>query len=250
MITTVILAGIGGLIYGSFLNVLLWRLPESKGINGRSHCRSCNHQLAWYDLIPVLSFILLRGRCRYCHKKIHPRYPLVELTTAIVLGLFFAIRTPVLTIETIVTIFGLLILTSLFFFDLFYFVLPDVLIFPAISVYAVYDFVLVPHPLAYAVTALLAGAFFAILYRASAGKNLGFGDVKLVVLLGLIFGYPLGFITIVIGIWLAALVSIGLLLGGKVKRTDAIPLGAFLVLSAITSLIFYHETFPFMAFFR
>src|ERR1035437_6463023 len=159
MTIAIILASIGGLIYGSFLNVLLWRLPEGQGINGRSHCRSCQHQLAWYDLIPLLSFALLAGHCRYCHARIHIRYPLVELATAIVLGLFFSVRIPVLNLGTIIDIFGLLILVSLFFFDLFYLILPDVLIFPAIGIYTLYDLIKLAHPLSYILTALLVAGF-------------------------------------------------------------------------------------------
>ena len=250
MTLSIILAGIGGLVYGSFLNVLLWRLPEGKRIDGRSHCRSCNHQLAWFDLIPVLSFAMLRGKCRYCHARIHLRYPLVELAVAVVLGTFFAIRIPLLGFETIITIFGLLILVSLFFFDLFYFILPDVLIFLAIGVYALYDIVKIDHTLPYFLTALLSASFFAILYAVSRGKKLGFGDVKLAFLLGLMFGYPLGFLIIILGTWLAALVAIGLLLTGRATRTDTIPLGSFLTIVAIISIIFYYETFPFISLFR
>lgn len=239
-----------GTIYGSFLNVLLSRLPEGESIGGRSHCLSCRHQLAWYDLIPLLSFVALRGKCRYCHSLINFRYPIVELVTAIVLVMFFIFRTPALNIETVVAIFGLLILTSLFFFDLFYLILPNVLIFSAIGGYILYDTLALGHPLPYFLTALLLACFFVILYAISRGKKLGFGDVKLVFLLGLMFGYPLGFVTVVLGIWLAALTAIGLLLTGKTKRTDAIPLGSFLTVSAIISIIFFHETFPFITLFR
>ncbi|MDP2696003.1 MAG: prepilin peptidase, partial [bacterium] len=139
MIPLIILSVLGGLIYGSFLNVLLWRLPEGNGIGGRSHCRACHHQLTWYDLIPVLSFIILRGRCRYCHASIHIRYPVVETSTAIVLVLFFALRQPPLGLESIITVFALLVLVSLLFFDLFYLILPDVILLPTIVVFAVYD---------------------------------------------------------------------------------------------------------------
>ena len=250
MIPVVILALIGGLIYGSFLNVLLWRLPEGRGINGRSHCRSCRHQLAWSDLIPVVSFLVLRGKCRYCHARIHIRYPLVELTTAIVLGTFFAIRAPILSPATVIAIFGLLILTSLFFFDLLYLILPDVLIFPAIGIYAIYDLWQLENPTSYFLTALLLAGFFATLYAVSRGKSLGLGDVKLVFLLGLMLGYPLGFVTVVLAIWLATLVALVLLITGKVVRTSAIPLGSFLAISAIISIIFYYETFPFIYLFR
>jgi len=250
MIIPVILAGLGGLIYGSFLNVLLWRWPEGKGIGGRSHCCSCNHALAWYDLVPVISYLLLRGRCRYCRQSIHVRYPLIELSVAMVLGVFFFVRVPVLSLETIITVIGLLVLISLFFFDLFYFILPDIIVLPAIIIYALYDITQTGHVLSYLLTALLVSGFFAILYIASRSKGLGFGDVKLVFLMGLILGYPLGLVATILGIWLATIVSIGLLLSKKMTRKSHIPLGSFLAIATIYSIIFFHETFPFISFFR
>lgn len=239
-----------GTIYGSFLNVLLWRLPEGKGIGGRSHCRTCQHQLVWSDLIPLLSFIILRGKCRYCHKPIHIRYPLVEMTTGTVLALFFAVQVPFLNLGAVVTIFGLLILVSLFFFDLFYLILPDVLILPAIGIYALYDLTKLVYPLSYFLTALLSAGFFAILYRVSRGKSLGFGDVKLAFLIGLILGYPLGFLAIFGGVWLATITAVILLVLKKVGLKDKIPLGSFLVFSTIICIIFYYEILPLTIFFR
>lgn len=250
MITIVILAGIGGLIYGSFLNVLLWRLPEQEGIGGRSHCRSCHHILAWYDLFPVLSFIALRGRCRYCRASIHIRYPLVEIGTAITLALFFATQQPIFGLGAIMAVFGLLILVSLLFFDLFYFILPDTLVLPAIVIYAIYDIAKIANPLPYLLTGLLSASFFAMLYGVSRGKSLGFGDVKLAFFIGLILGYPMGFLAIVGGVWLAAIVAIILLTLRRVSLRDSIPLGSFLTLSTIVCIIFYYEILPLATFFR
>ncbi len=249
MTPTVILASIAGLIYGSFLNALLWRLPQGKGMGGRSECRSCNHTLAWYDLIPVASFLALRGKCRYCKTSVSAQYPLVEIAAAFVLGLFFYIQAPVLTPESALTIVGILMLMSLFFFDLLYFILPDVFVLPGIVLFGLYDLFLVPDPIPYFVTALLAGAFFAILYAVSAGKQLGFGDVKLAILIGLMLGYPLGFAGVVGGVWLAAIVSLFLLMLKKVSRTDAIPLGAFMSLVALVIIIFSRELLPYIPFF-
>ncbi len=250
MIPLIILSVLGGLIYGSFLNVLLWRLPEGKGIGGRSHCRTCHHQLTWYDLIPVLSFIILRGRCRYCHASIHIRYPTVEMSTAIVLAFFFALRQPSLGLESIITVFALLVLVSLLFFDLFYLILPDVILLPTIVIFAIYDVTKTQNPLPYFLTALLSAGFFAILYTVSKGRNMGFGDVKLALLIGLILGYPLGFLAIIGGVWSAAIVAIILLILGNVGLKDKVPLGSFLALSTIISIIFYHEILPLTTFFR
>ncbi|MEK9158290.1 MAG: prepilin peptidase [Patescibacteria group bacterium] len=241
IVLTTILSFFGGLIYGSFLNALLWRLPEGRGMGGRSHCRSCNHVLAWYDLIPIISFVLLRAKCRYCHGTIHIRYPLVELATGLMVGLFFATQTPIANIETVLSVFGILIFVSLFFFDLFYFILPDVIIFPAIIIYGLYDFLMTPHFLTFVLTALLLSAFFAILYLASRGKKLGLGDVKIAILIGLVLGYPLGALSIIFGVWLATFVALVLLLLKKVGMKDAIPLGSFLAFSTLLCLIFQNE---------
>jgi len=80
-----------GLIIGSFLNCLIWRLHKAETVLGRSYCPHCQHQLAWYDNVPVLSFVLLLGRCRYCHKKISIQYPLVELVTGVLFVLAFSL---------------------------------------------------------------------------------------------------------------------------------------------------------------
>lgn len=246
---SVILAVIGGLIYGSFLNVLLWRLPEGKGIGGRSHCRSCQHTLAWYDLVPVFSFIALSGRCHYCRTKIHPRYPAVELVTGLVLGLYFFVQHPANpNLEAILSVTGILVLVSLFFFDLFYMILPDVITIPMIVAYAVAD-LFRPDLVGHITIALLLAVFFVILYIVSRGKQLGFGDIKLVLLIGLMLGYPMGFVSVVGGIWLGALIALGLVISGKATRKDALPLGSFLSLAALIIIIFSHEIFALLAHF-
>jgi len=140
MFPEIFLAFVGGLIFGSFLNVLLWRLPEGESILGRSHCRHCSRMLAWYELVPIVSFIFLKGRCRACGGKIHLRYPLVELSSGIVLALFWWTNSGLSVQDSIVSVFAILILLSLFFFDLFYFILPDVITIPGIVIFLGYHF--------------------------------------------------------------------------------------------------------------
>lgn len=249
MLPVIILAIIGGLIYGSFLNALLWRLPEGKGMGGRSQCRTCGHTLAWYDLFPIISFMALAGKCRYCQKPIHIRYPLIEASVALVMGLFFTLQAPDLTFATILAVGGLLTLITLFFFDLLYFILPDVVIFPALIAFGLYDFLLLKDPAPFLITAFLGAAFFGILYAASKGSQLGFGDVKLAFLLGLIFGWPGGLLVIILGVWYATAYGAILLITQKAKLRDPIPLGAFLALSGILSIIFsYERLLPFILF--
>lgn len=83
MIPFLLFSGLFGLCIGSFLNCLAWRLYEGESLNGRSHCRSCQKMIAWYDNIPVLSFLLLRGKCRHCQDTISWQYPVVEAVTAL-----------------------------------------------------------------------------------------------------------------------------------------------------------------------
>ena len=249
MLPVIILAIIGGLIYGSFLNALLWRLPEGKGMGGRSMCRSCGHILAWYDLFPVFSFIALGGKCRYCSKPIHIRYPIIEASVGLMMGVFFATQTMDLGLARVMGIIGLLILVTLFFFDLLYFILPDAVVFPGIIIFGVYDLLVLQNPLQFLAAAFLGAAFFGILYAVSKGSQLGFGDVKLAFLIGLMFGWPVGILAIILGIWYATAYAAILLIMRKARLHDPIPLGAFLALSGILSIIFsYERLLPFILF--
>ena len=238
MFPEIFLAFVGGLIFGSFLNVLLWRLPEGESI------------LAWYELVPIVSFIFLKGRCRACGGKIHLRYPLVELSSGIVLALFWWTNSGLSVQDSIVSVFAILILLSLFFFDLFYFILPDVITIPGIVIFLGYHFIQTDSFWAYALTALLLALFFAILYGVSGSQKMGFGDIKLAALLGSIFGYPMGVINTVAGIWLAALTAIFLLAIRKATLKDPVPLGSFLTLAGLLSIIFANEFAPLTLFFR
>lgn len=244
-----IIAFLYGAIFGSFLNMLLWRLPREEGIGGHSRCPDCGHTLTWLDLVPILSFIFLKGRCRYCRKKINKRYLVVEVASGLVLAFYFYLWRPAFGIEAVLTIFALLILLGLFFFDLYYLALPDIFIYLGILVYGVFDFFR-PDFSTYLLTALLCASFFAILYTASRGKQLGFGDIKLAFLIGLILGYPMAPAAIVSGIWFGTIIAIILLLSGKKGRRDPIPLGSFLTLATIVFLLYYHEIIPHLVLFR
>ena len=250
MLITLIIAFVFGAIYGSFLNVLLWRLPERRSIGGRSRCRACGQTLAWYDLIPIVSFIMLSGRCRHCQSAIHIRYPIVEAVSGAALALLFAYAGPMTAAGWAISVFGVLIMTSLFFFDLFYLILPDVFIFTGLIGYALYDIKFAPNPESMILSTLLITAFFAILYAGSHGAWLGFGDVKLAALIGLMLGYPLNFFAIVGGIWLGAGAGIIMILTRRATMKYALPFGAFLAVATIFLIIIQHETFQFSLLFR
>ncbi len=233
-----------GLSLGSFLSVVIIRLSrQEKGIvSGRSHCPDCNHQLAWYDLIPLLSYLLIRGSCRYCHRKISVIYPIIELSTALALVLYFYRLNYTFDFSTILQSIFIIILLSVIFSDFLYFIIPDKIIIPAIALAVLYQ--LLFHRLeilGLLITGLVLGGIFAIIFIVSHGKWVGFGDVKLLMLIGFLFGYPLGFLVVLISIWLGALWGIGLMILKRATMKTALPFGIFLSVISIIFIIFSNE---------
>lgn len=220
-----------GLFIGSFLLVAIERIPRGESIlMGRSHCDMCGHTLAWYDLVPIFSYIFLRGRCRYCHKSYGLQYPFVELVTA---GLFSL--TPLIFQFTALAqyIFALGIISSLlviFFTDMYVGIIPDVVL--ATGTLFVVAFLLVTgqNLFFHAVGALVAGVFFLLLYIVTRQKGVGFGDVKYAFFMGLLLGLP----NIILGLYIAfltgAIVALILIVGKRKHfHKDTISFGPFLV---------------------
>lgn len=227
---------------GSFLSVVIIRSSkQEKGIvSGRSRCPHCHHQLVWYDLLPLLSYLLVRGSCRYCHKKISIVYPIIELSTAVALALYFYRLNYTFDFSTILQSVFILAFISIIFSDFLYFIIPDKIIIPAIALTVLYQ--LLFHKgeiLGLLITGLVLAGIFAIIFIVSRGKWVGFGDVKLLILIGLLFGYPLGFLVVLISIWLGALWGIGLIALKRATTKTALPFGMFLSIVSIIFIIFY-----------
>lgn len=246
---------IPGLSIGSFLNVLIDRLPRGESILGRSYCESCKKTLSWKDLIPVLSFVYLRGRCRYCKTKLSLYYPLVELLTGIlfVFTIYYLLITNLSTNYLISSIYYLIIVSSLiviFFADLKYGIIPDKIIFPAIVVSLIYITIPTFYPqfsniplsifnhLLSAVGALL---FFLFIYLIAKGKGMGLGDVKLSFLIGLVLGFPGAVLALYIAFLTGGFIGIILILWKKKTLISAIPFGPFLVIGCGISLFFQDQ---------
>ncbi len=234
-----------GLCVGSFLNVVIERLPRGESIiKKRSYCPSCKKNLKWYDMIPVFSFVFLKGKCRFCQSPISFQYPTVELVTGVLfVGVIWGIR-EIGEIGDIWTIgYSLFIVSSLiaiFFIDLKYGIIPDKIIYPAFIVSFLYillnTYYLILSHLFSAIGAFL---FFLLIFLATRGRGMGFGDVKLSFLMGLV----LGFTAIVIALYSAfltgALASIILVVLGKKKIPGGtIPFGPFLVIGTLIALFF------------
>lgn len=246
-----------GAILGSFLSVVILRSTEGENwISGRSRCDSCKNTIYWYDNIPLLSYILLRGKCRYCKDLILPLHPMVEVLTGVLLVwwywggfLFFRLtQTPLSFLQPIFWLMVGLILIYLFIIDLNYMILPNRPVFLLFLMSVVYRVVLVLsgimqlNDLYYAVlAAVLSFVFFFVIYKVAIlvykQEGMGFGDVKLVVPLALLLGAKNMVICLFLSFIIGSIVGLILITFGKGKMKSAIPFGPFLISSTVLSLL-------------
>ncbi len=218
-----------GLCIGSFLNVVILRLEKEESLGGRSYCPHCKHQLAWLDLIPVFSFLFLGGKCRYCHAKISIQYPLVELATAL---MFLVISTIASGLAFFFMAYVWCSMIVIFIYDLRHYIIPDVVLFPAIIV-------ALPYHLSfnYLVAAVAASGFFLLIFLLSRGKAMGFGDVKLAILMGLLLGLAGVLVALVLAFWLGAVIGIVLMLLSKKGLKSQVPFAPFLIAGTFLALL-------------
>ncbi|MCM8772938.1 MAG: prepilin peptidase [Candidatus Omnitrophica bacterium] len=243
-----------GLCFGSFANVCIYRLPKGKSlIYPGSFCPNCGKNIKWYDNIPLLSYILLKGKCRYCRKKISFRYFTVELLTGL---FFFSIYKKFgFTAFNLVydTFFLSLIIVS--FIDIDTFLIPDVIVIPGIFLGLLFSF-LFPEihnmgrfeSFIYSFTGTIMGGG-ALFLLAIIGKILfkkeamGGGDIKLLGMIGSFLGWKPIFLTLFFGSLLGTLISLILILLKKRKIDDYVPFGPYLSLGAIISIFFKENYF-------
>lgn len=238
-----------GLAFGSFLNVLIDRLPKGESIwFVRSRCDHCKKTLRWYELFPVFSFLMQRGRCRRCHKSLSLQYPAVELVTGFVFLIVFG-QSSLIVSAPMIRIIGalsqLLIASSLlviFVADLKYQVIPDSMV--ALGVLGV---LLQGHPLqmpqgpAFWVSALGASSFLLSLWLVTRGRGMGLGDVKLAFLLGLLLGYPKIVIAFYLAFLTGAVVGVTLILQGSKTLKSKVPFGPFLIAGSTVAMFWGTE---------
>ncbi len=231
-----------GLLVGSFLNVVILRMNTGRTVvTGRSMCARCSRPLEWYELVPVLSFLFLRGKCRTCKNRISFQYPVVELVTGI-LFLTLYLKFPLamgfsayswLSFLFTATIASLLIVAAVY--DARHKILPDGVIYPflllTLIAIAVKATLFPGFPAAKAVfDGVLVGLPFFLLWWLSKGRVMGFGDVKLALGIGWLLGTTLGFSAVILSFWIGAV--FGLFLIG-VSHTHSmksqVPFGPFLI---------------------
>ena len=229
-----------GLAVGSFLNVCIYRLPLEKSIVfPPSKCPKCEHRLGVLDLFPVFSFLFLRGKCRYCKTKIYWRYPVVELLTGC--GFLMAGLYAYDLISLLTAIYFISAMIVIFFTDLEHFMIPDVISIPGIfiglglafingSIISALWGVLIGGGLIWGV--LLLGQLF---YKK---EVMGFGDVKLVAMLGAFLGRDNLIVMLYLGFLIGGVLGVLLILTKIRKREDMIPFGPALILGALP--LFYY----------
>lgn len=236
---------LAGTFFGSFLNVIVDRLPRKETIiKGRSRCEICKKELAWYDLIPLFSFLLLKGKCRYCHKKLSLYYPVIELSTGILFAtiyIFVISSFPIFNSQLLISLAYYLFIAScfivIFFEDLRFGIIPDKVVFPAIIVTFFYLLIIIPQSLIINLfSAVGACAFFLVLFLITRGKGMGFGDVKLSFLLGLVLGFPKIVLALYLAFLTGAIFGLILIIWRKRSLKEAIPFGPFLIAAALASL--------------
>jgi len=236
-----------GLVVGSFLNCVIYRLETGKSfLIGRSFCPQCKRKLAVLDLIPVFSFLFLKGRCRYCKKRISVQYPLVEIAVGFLFLLFFEIRFPVWEIGFLAVIFCFLLI--IFVYDLKHYIIPDKIIYPAIlisgiwylasgiflNLYTKYEILNIIY------AAFGAAAFFLAIVLVSRGRWMGIGDIKLGFLMGLLLGFPSILTALFLAFLMGAIIGVGLIIFGRKTLKSEVPFGPFLVGGTFMAM-FYGE---------
>ncbi len=242
-----------GLMLGSFVGAMTWRLHVGKDfVNDRSECEHCHHKLSALDLVPLLSWLTLRGKCRYCGKPIGWTAPALELAMASLFVTSYYMWP--LSLDTwqsqtsfVLWLVYLVGLVALLVYDLRWMLLPNVIIFPLIGVAIAesmvrYQIQVGLSPMDYLQSvvfgvATIAGLYW-VLYTVSRGRWVGYGDVKL----GIFMGIALGFQRSLLALFLANIIGFVIvlpgLLSGKLKRTSRVPFGPFLIVAFMISFLF------------
>jgi leader peptidase (prepilin peptidase)/N-methyltransferase len=231
---------LAGLMIGSFLNVCIYRLPRRESIVWpASHCTACSRLLAWYENVPVVSWLVLRARCRGCGSRIAVMYPLVELTTSVVFagGVLVYGLSPLLFVRLAFAC----ALIVLFMIDLQHQILPNVITLPGIAAGFLASLFLPPGWLSSLIgIAAGGGILFALAeayYRLRGIEGLGMGDVKMLAMIGAVLGWPLMLLTLVLASFAGSVVGVGLMASRRGGMQAALPFGTFLALGALVAAV-------------
>jgi leader peptidase (prepilin peptidase)/N-methyltransferase len=228
-----------GLCFGSFLNVVIYRLPLGQSLNTPpSRCRKCGYSLRWFDNVPVISWVLLRGRCRKCGISVSWQYPLVELITALLFVLVVWLTPPGPLMAS--RLLFVCILIVLFGIDLEHQILPNVITLPGIAIGLLLSVIAPPGWRDALIGALLgAGILYGIawayyLWRREEG--MGMGDVKMLAMIGAFLGWKAVLVTLVLASFSGAFIGVAMMAGQRGGMRYALPFGTFLALGALAAM--------------
>lgn len=241
-----------GLVVGSFITMLTWRLPRSLSLKGRSACDKCHKKISWYHNIPVASYFLLGGKCANCGKHISLRYPLIEVTTSalyVLAGylwlysdstLLHELRANTPVFSSLFILISLITLHfSLLVVDLEHKLLPDVLtLLGGVVVLLILLTLPSPQLFQHLFWGFLSFLFFLSIFLITRGRGMGFGDVKLVFVLGSWLGFPYVLVWLLLSFASGALIGIFLLFARKAHWKQEIAFGPFLLAASFVTFFF------------
>jgi len=228
-----------GLIFGSFLNVIIYRLKTRQNIVfGGSFCPECKAGLKWYDLIPLLNFLFLKGKCRYCHKKISWQYPIVEILSGLLWVFIWKLGFGTWDFIYYIFIFSSFLVIAVY--DFKWKIIPDKIVYPAIAVALVYNIFPPDKGGLWGVllTAAIAFLFFYLFFYFTKSKAMGLGDAKLAILIGLFLGPVAALTAFILTFVIGAVSGIILIVFGKKTLKSQIALGPFMAVGATIAFFF------------
>lgn len=232
--------GLFGLVIGSFLNVCIYRLPRRESVSWPgSRCTSCARPLAWYENIPVGSWLVLGGRCRTCRASVSAMYPLVEaITAAVFVGAYWLYGpTPLFTVRVLFAC----AMIVLFAIDLRHRILPNAITLPGIVLGFAASLFLPPGWQSSFIGLVLGGGVLLAIgegyARLRGVEGMGMGDVKMLAMIGAFLGWPLMLLTLVIASFAGSIVGVGIILARRGDMKAALPFGTFLAVGAIVAAV-------------
>ncbi len=249
LIFSTIVASLIGIAFGSFINVVVFRTQSKKMLTGRSKCMKCEEPIAAFDLIPVISYFALKGRCRKCTAVIEWQYPVIELLMGVIFGVLYAraalgfglpgyIEANEWFLLFIRDAAMAVFLTIIFVYDFRYYYILDRFTFPAMIIALAMNLWLGAPVNSILLGGLFIGSFFAFQFLASKGKWVGGGDIRLGMLMGFLLGIEQGLVALFLSYILGAIIGIILILTKKRTLEGQVPFGTFMSVSIIITLLF------------
>lgn len=225
-----------GLLFGSFLNVCIYRIPRMEDIvYTPSHCMQCQKRIQWYDLFPVLSWVILRGKCRYCKTKVSIQYPIIELINGLAyVGIYMLTGLTVQTLVLFILFSTSLVITMI---DYRFQIIPNgIVIF--LGVVGLLNLILFTHQYVNSIIGFFAISVPLWVIHIVTGGNMGMGDVKLMAVCGLILGWQNIILALMIGSIAGSVIGLSLIAMKKMTRKQQIPFGPYLCLGIMIAALF------------